>query len=120
MGWLRRLRRSISPDGDTFDEEAAFHLEQRTADYIADGLAPDDARRAAERRFGSVTAARERTGDADTVRWLDDLRRDLAYGLRMLRRNPGFTALAILCLTVGIGANAAVFGWIEGILLRPF
>ncbi len=51
---------------------------------------------------------------------LDDLTKDTRYGLRMLRRNPGFSILAILCLTLGIGATTAVFSWIEGILLRPF
>src|SRR5213075_1226322 len=58
--------------------------------------------------------------EADTLAWLDDLQRDARYALRMLRRNPGFSLLAILCLTLGIGANAAVFAWIEGILLRPY
>src|SRR5207302_6727546 len=70
--------------------------------------------------FGAVTLAKERTGDADMFRWIDDIRRDAAYALRMLRRNPGFSLLATLCLTLGIGANAAVFSWIEGILLRPY
>jgi putative ABC transport system permease protein len=120
MGWMRRLRRSVSAADETFDEEARFHVDARTNDYIAQGLAPDAARRAAERRFGSVTVARDRTADADMFRWLDDLRRDVGYGVRMLWRNPGFALLAILCLTLGIGANAAVFGWIEGILLRPY
>jgi predicted permease len=83
-------------------------------------LSQDAARRAAERRFGNATVARDRTEDTDMFRWLDDLRRDLGYGLRTSWRSPGFTLLAILCLTLGIGANAAVFSWIEGILLRPF
>src|SRR5580765_1186567 len=56
----------------------------------------------------------------DMFRWIDDLRRDTTYAVRMLRRSPGFSLLAILCLTAGIGANAAVFSWIEGILLRPY
>src|SRR5262249_50310689 len=86
-----------------------FHIEQRTEDYTRRGLPPDEARRAAERRFGSVSLARDRTADVDVFRWLDDLRRDLGYGLRLLWRSPGFTLLAILCLPLGIGANAAVF-----------
>src|SRR5580765_4779724 len=120
MGWLARLRNSWSNAGDTFDEEARFHLDQRTDEYIRGGMTAEAARRAARRRFGSVALATDRTGDADRFRWIDDFRRDAGYGLRTLRRSPGFATLAVLCLTLGIGANAAVFGWIEGILLRPF
>ena len=120
MGWMRRLRRSLSSGDGTFDEEARFHVDELTEELVRRGLARDDARREAERRFGRVTIARERTADVDMFRWVDDLRRDVRYGLRLLRRNPGFLVLATLCLTVGIGANAAVFSWIEGILLRPF
>src|SRR5262245_37812045 len=120
MGWMRRLRGSFSASGGTFTEEAEFHIEQRTKEYIERGLSPDDARREALRRFGSVALAQSRTGDVDRIRWLDDLRRDVGYGLRILWRSPGFTCLAIACLTLGIGANAAVFSWIEGILLRPY
>jgi macrolide transport system ATP-binding/permease protein len=120
MGWMQRLRNAASGSDGTFDEEARFHLEQRTNDYIRHGMSPDEARREAHKRFGSVALARDRTADVDRFRWIDDLRRDLAYGLRTLWRNPGFSLLAILCLTLGIGANAAVFSWIEGILLRPY
>ncbi len=120
MGWLRRLRRSFMRADDSFDEEARFHLDARTREYIKRGFSPDAARREAARRFGNVDRARERTADTDMFRWIDDARRDVGYGLRLLRRSPGFALLAILCLTLGIGANAAVFGWIEGILLRPY
>ncbi|PYR01591.1 MAG: permease, partial [Acidobacteria bacterium] len=58
--------------------------------------------------------------DVDVFRWIEDLHRDTGYALRMLWRSPGFTVLAIVCLTLGIGANVAVFSWIEGILLRPY
>jgi macrolide transport system ATP-binding/permease protein len=120
VGWIRRLRRSFSVADDDFDEEARFHIDERTEEYIRQGLSPDGARRAAKRRFGSVTVARDRTADTDMFRWVDDLRRDLGYGFRTLSRSPGFALLAVLCLTLGIGANAAVFSWIEGILLRPY
>src|SRR5579862_1721020 len=120
MGWLRRLRRTVATGGGDFDAESRFHILERTDEYIRGGMTPAEAHRAALQRFGNVTVARERTEDADMFRWLDDLRRDLAYGMRMLWRSPGFSLLAILCLTLGIGANAAVFSWIEGILLRPY
>jgi macrolide transport system ATP-binding/permease protein len=120
MGWMRRLRQSMSAQDDDFDEEARFHIDERTAEYVRHGLSPDEARRAAERRFGGVSIARDRTRDVDRFRWIDELQRDLRFGVRMLRRSPGFALLAILCLTLGVGANAAVFSWIEGILLRPF
>jgi predicted permease len=120
MGWMRRLRASWWPTDKTFDEEAKFHIEARTRDYIERGLSLEDARREAQRRFGTMTLARERTADADSFRLISDLRRDLGFAVRMLRRNPGFAFMAVLCLTIGIGANAAVFSWIEGILLRPY
>jgi len=93
-------------------EEMDFHrqmLEQESGD-----------RHAANRRMGASTLARE---DARGV-WLplrfESVLQDLRVGVRMLRRSPGFSVLAILCLTLGIGANAAVFSWIEGILFRPY
>jgi putative ABC transport system permease protein len=120
MGAIRRLLNSLTTSDDGFEEEARFHIDQRTEHNIRNGMTPADARRDAIRRFGNRTVANERTRDANVFRWLDDLRRDTGYGLRLLVRTPGFAALSILCLTLGIGANAAVFSWIEGILLRPF
>lgn len=83
-------------------------------------MAHDEARRAALKRFGNVVLAAARTRDVDTLRWLRDLQRDVRLACRLLRRNRGFSVVAILCLTVAIGANAAVLSWIEGILLRPY
>ncbi|MBI3401556.1 MAG: ABC transporter permease [Acidobacteria bacterium] len=120
MGWLRRLSGSFTRTGHDFDDEARFHIDARTDEYVQDGMDPDEARQAALRRFGSTTVTKERTQDADMFKWIHDLRRDTGYALRMLWRSPGFSFLAILCLTLGIGANAAVFSWIEGILLRPY
>lgn len=120
MGWWRRFRTTWSQRDDDFEEERRFHIDALSDRYVRDGMTPEEARRAALRRFGNGALARERTGDADMFRWLDELRRDAAYAVRLLRRNPGFSLLAIFCLTLGIGANAAVFSWIEGILLRPY
>jgi putative ABC transport system permease protein len=121
MGTIRRLFGTFSTrSGNDFDEERRFHIDARTDEYVRGGMTPDDARSAALRRFGNVPLTRERTEDADMFRWIDDLRRDAAYACRMLWRAPVFSLLAILCLTLGIGANAAVFSWVEGILLRPY
>jgi len=94
------------------DEELESHIHEA----VAAGRDPVEARRA----FGSALRYREQSRDLKLIGWLDDLFQDLRFGARMLARSPGFSFLAILCLTLAIGANAAVFSWIEGILLRPF
>jgi putative ABC transport system permease protein len=120
MGWLHRMRNSWSDKAGSFDEEAQFHIDRRSEEFVRAGMTADEARREARKRFGSVALAKDGSSDANRFRWMDDLRRDLGYGIRMLRRNPGFWLLAVLCLTLGIGANAAVFSWIEGVMLRPY
>jgi macrolide transport system ATP-binding/permease protein len=94
------------------DEELDTHVREA----VASGRDPAEARRA----FGSSLRHREESHDVRVIVWLDDFAQDLRFGVRMLFRSPGFSALAILCLTLGIGANAAVFSWIEGILFRPY
>ena len=94
------------------DEELESHIHEA----VAAGRDPVEARRA----FGSALRYREQSRDLKLIGWLDDLFQDLRFGARMLARSPRFSFLAILCLTLAIGANAAVFSWIEGILLRPF
>src|SRR5213593_4113930 len=83
-------------------------------------MGQEEARRMALKRFGNATLVKERTQDVDMFRWIHNVGRDTRYAFRMLRRSAGFSLLAIVCLTLGIGANVAVFSWIEGILLRPY
>jgi len=84
------------------------------------GMSAEDARREALRSFGGVEQTKELYRDQRGLPMIETALQDLRFGFRMLRRSPGFSALAVLCLTLGIGANAAVFSWIEGILFRPY
>jgi predicted permease len=79
-----------------------------------------EARRAARQSMGGVEQVKEECRDMRRTNLIENFLQDVRFGFRMLRRNPGFTVLTILCLTLGIGANAAVFSWVEGILLRPY
>lgn len=117
-----RLRSLFHPNqiDEEAKEELRQHLEQQIRENIAKGMSPEEARRSASLAIGGLTQIEQQCRDARGGRVLDDFFQDLRYGVRQLLRNPGFSALAILCLTLGIGANAAVFSWVEGILFRPY
>ena len=115
FGLFRKNRRESE-----MAEEIQAHVDLLTERNIAAGMLPNEARNAALRAFGGVEQIKEVAREERVWRWADDFLQDLRSGARMLRRNPGFSAIAILCLTLGIGTNTAVLSWIEGILIRPY
>jgi len=100
-------------------EEMRFHLAQRAADYAADGLPDEEARLAAQRKFGNVGSIQEQAREAFGWGWLERFLKDLRLALRQLIKSPGFTLLAIITLGLGVGANTSMFSVLNGILLKP-
>jgi hypothetical protein len=101
------------------DRDIREHIEEETRENIDRGMAPDEARWAALRKFGNVLRVQEDTREVWQFVWLEQLFQDVRYGLRVLHRNPAFGAIVILTLALGIGVNTAVFSVVNSVLLRP-
>src|SRR5207237_10402541 len=115
FGLFRKNRRDAE-----MAEEIQAHVDLLTERNIAAGMNATDARNAALREFGGVEQIKEIAREQRVWRWADEFVQDIRFGVRMLLRTPGFSILATLCLTLGIGTNAAALSWIEGILIRPY